>query len=643
MHGIAKSSRIAKSHRCGFTFTDVLIVAVVVGLLICILTPAILSFRERSRLNACQQNLREIGAGLAQYHEVHRSFPPAAVWRGDGLRTIMLKDVEQIDLITYENWSQLILPQVGLADIAAKFDASQPIMAVVNESGRMTSISKYNCPADYFNRSDNLYAYQMRPDSDSVVSLARGNYAINGGTQNLRYHPETPAQPRFDGLQIVLDHKNRRFEFVGNGIAGINRSFSDSDFQNGKSTLVAVEEIRAGIHPIDPRGVWSLGQIGGSITFAHGVSSDDYGPNNQWDRADDILGCQRLHETLGSETLLKERMPCVHYADQNNQATARSLHANGVNVLFLDGAVRFVNDHVDPGLWHVMHSRETPASLLEDSIPVRLGPYQPPSDAVAELPTLLERKPGEVVTNSIGMGLVVIPSGEFVMGIPDVGFGVAPPECPPHKVSITYSFLLGQHEVTQSQFERIMRRNPSFHNSEMASVANTTEFPVESVSWDDAAEFCKRLSVLPEEVSAGRRYRLPTEAEWEYACRAGQQMPHNLSTHRRADDDSGENAGMIPSLPISRVGSYRPNSFGVYDMRGNVWEWTNDWFDRSYYSRSPSKDPQGPASGFIKVVRGGDWTFVGEPCHINYAMTPPWKASPYLGFRVVCVLFRESE
>ena len=262
-----------------------------------------------------------------------------------------------------------------------------------------------------------------------------------------------------------------------------------------------------------------------------------------------------------------------------------------------------------------MHSRETPAEVLADGFDERLAvtdyPDAVPSEAAA--PEAQAARDADVPPprNSIGMPFVLVPAGEFVMGLPDAGIGQAPPESPAHQVEITRPFHLGQFEVTQLEYASVMKTNPSWHSEAEDGKGPTAEerakLPVEQVTWNDAAEFCRRLSDLSAEKAARRTYRLPTEAEWEYACRGGKAGPYMWRGRRAPDDESGENAGVRPSLPIAPVGSYPPNKFGLHDMRGNVWEWCADWFDRDYYLRSPERDPQGPADGYLKVVRGGDW------------------------------------
>ncbi|OYV91581.1 MAG: hypothetical protein B7Z73_05415, partial [Planctomycetia bacterium 21-64-5] len=466
------------------------------------------------------------------------------------------------------------------------------------------------------------------------------------GTHSIKFLPESASQPRGESMQLVLDHDRRLFRAMGTGVAGINQCLRLSDFVNGQATLAAIDEIRAGVHPLDLRGVWALGHIGSSITWAHGVVGDDGGPNNQWDRADDILDCGRLHKAVGSDRLEELGMPCAWYVDRSQEVTARSQHPGGVHVLFVDGAARFVADGVDRGLWHVMHSRETPGEVLaeidesswgglssEDGLP---RPSPLPRDGLGR-PSSGSRPTMARFVNSLGMRFVTVPAGTFTMGVPDVGNNApAPPECPPHEVKISRAFWLGEHEVTQAQYESVMGHNPSHHLADVAGVESTDDFPVENVTWYDGAEFCRRLSEAPEEKAEHRRYRLPTEAEWEYACRAGKSEAYRWTTRRMPDDKSGEAAGIEPALPVANVGGYPANAFGLHDMRGNVWEWCGDWFDRAYYRRSPLADPRGPAEGYLKVVRGSDWIFVGEVCRINYPIMSPWRKSPFVGFRVVC-------
>lgn len=625
--------------RQGFTRFELLLVLVLLVLLAAISFPAILTSREMARRTNCAFQMKQLGSALLQYQSSYQYLPPAAVWHPPaGMQSLMLNQSRRIDLISHQNWAQLLLPFLNHAALAQKFNSHQPLGTEANRAPRMTPLPEMSCGSDSNNTTANPYRFQLERDSDLHVEFARGNYAINLGTQCHRPIPGTSDRPAGEGVEILIDEQQRSFEYTGTGIAGINHCYRLADFDNGQGTLVALDEVRAGIHPLDPRGVWSLGQIGGSITSAHGVSGDAYAPNHLWDRADDLLGCGRLHDTVGPETLLTEKMPCAHYIDRNDQATARSRHPDGVNALFVDGTVRFVSNRVDRGLWHVMHSRETPAAVLAKDFFQRLDHVSPPADAVPEafLATGYEPTPGTTFRNSVGMDFVALPAGEFDMGIPDVGNGgPPPPECPVHSVRITRSVWMGQHEVTQHEFETVMGFNPSYHRDASAEDFDSGKFPVEQVTWHDAAEFCQRLAQRPEELAASRHYRLPTEAEWEYACREGRSEPYDWRSASNNPRINGESGGLSP-LPVTAVGSYPPNSFGLHDMRGNVWEWCSDWFDRTYYSRSPGVDPQGPATGYLKVLRGGDWIFVGEVCRINYPILPPTKSSRFLGFRVVC-------
>ncbi|MGB0597930.1 MAG: formylglycine-generating enzyme family protein, partial [Rubripirellula sp.] len=221
------------------------------------------------------------------------------------------------------------------------------------------------------------------------------------------------------------------------------------------------------------------------------------------------------------------------------------------------------------------------------------------------------------LTNSIGMKLRVVPSGTFTMGEGNNA----------HEVTLAKPFTIGVHEVTQDQYQKVMDANPSkfkgFRN------------PVEMVAWNDANEFCRRLSLLPREKRAGRVYRLPTEAEWEFACRAG-----TTTTSSFGDDESlmsryawsGENSGSKPHP----VGSKLANPFGLYDMHGNVWEWCQDW--HGDYPNFAETDPKGAVSGLKRVGRGGSWYGPAERCLSAYrSRSDPSSRFISGGFRVACV------
>jgi formylglycine-generating enzyme required for sulfatase activity len=204
----------------------------------------------------------------------------------------------------------------------------------------------------------------------------------------------------------------------------------------------------------------------------------------------------------------------------------------------------------------------------------------------------------------VTMNMVAIKTGKFMMGSPD-GQG-ANSERPVHPVEITEPFWLGQTEVTQAQWQAVMGNNPSDRKG--------SDRPVVKVSWNDATEFCKRLSE-----KTGMKFRLPTEAEWEYACRGGTTTAfHGFTGYLSGTNDYTlvgniawflENRGAwgTPTYGTKAVGQKAANGFGLHDMSGNVWEFVNDWYSSSYYASSPSSNPTGPASGSSRVIRGGSW------------------------------------
>ena len=294
------------------------------------------------------------------------------------------------------------------------------------------------------------------------------------------------------------------------------------------------------------------------------------------------------------------------------------------------------------------------------------------------------------VVNSIGMKLVEIPAGEFMMGthalrselfrdFPFAQKQLFEGEFPAHRVRITKPFLMGQHEVTLAQFQTFreaanyqidaetdgkpssgyldginLTQSDKFRPWEPVSWKAEPDHPVVFVSWNDATAFCKWLSEKEQAT-----YRLPTEAEWEYACRAGSKSrysfgdePEDLVQYGNVFDFD-RIAALYPQLkgknlktsyPAGRdgyvwtapIGSFKPNAFGLYDMHGNAWEWCSDWYVENYYKGSPVDDPKGPAQGAVRAMRGGGFDNVAaQQRNAIRAGADPSTRGAVSGFRIV--------
>ena len=250
-------------------------------------------------------------------------------------------------------------------------------------------------------------------------------------------------------------------------------------------------------------------------------------------------------------------------------------------------------------------------------------------------------QPPRTTTNSIGMKLVLIPKGTFLMGSPPSERGSEDER--QHKVTITKDYYLSAFEVTQAQYEKVMGKNPSHFQGDRVAErhpetgrvvrdVDSANHPVDSVSYDDAVEFCKKLSELPDEKKVGRVYRLPTEAEWEYACRAGSKTALSIGESAKF---LGDYAWFDANCKKQThpVGEKKPNTWGLYDMRGNVWEWCSDWYGE--YPKGAVNNPIGPEQGSIRVFRGGSWFNLPAICRsaIRDGNTPSIRFDG-LGFRV---------
>jgi formylglycine-generating enzyme required for sulfatase activity len=235
-------------------------------------------------------------------------------------------------------------------------------------------------------------------------------------------------------------------------------------------------------------------------------------------------------------------------------------------------------------------------------------------------------------TNNIGVEFVLIPAGTFMMGTPieqlDAIAGGDQDyrnriehETPQHQVEISQPFYLGKYPVTQRQWEMVMGATPSRFKGD--------NLPVERVSWNDVQAFIKKLN----EREGVDHYRLPSEAEWEYACRAG-----STGLYSFGDDAArlGEYAWYKENSDEKThpVGEKKPNTWGLYDMHGNVWEWVQDRYDENYYQNSLNVDPQGPNAGAFRVYRGGSWSAPAlfARSAVRFASLPGVRIG-YLGFR----------
>src|SRR5262245_14285699 len=302
------------------------------------------------------------------------------------------------------------------------------------------------------------------------------------------------------------------------------------------------------------------------------------------------------------------------------------------------------------------------------------APYRGPPTGFA----LVERFEGDVnfvprvILNSLDMQMVLIPNGKFAMGSPRDEEDRLDEEVQ-HEVEITRPFYMGRHEVTVGQFKEFVKdakyvteaekdgkggrgfdgkefvQKPEFTWKKLHFAQGDYE-PVTVVSWNDAVAFCEWLSK-----KEGRTYRLPTEAEWEYACRAGTKTRFN--TGEKEDDlkvagniaDASLKAkwndcfwamGWDDGYPFTAViGRFKANAWGLNDMHGNVWEWCSDWYAEDYYGKSPGQDPQGPAGGKERVVRGGAWSTQPKFCRSAFRdWHEPGYRSDCVGFRVVAVV-----
>ncbi|WP_444332151.1 formylglycine-generating enzyme family protein, partial [Odoribacter laneus] len=229
-------------------------------------------------------------------------------------------------------------------------------------------------------------------------------------------------------------------------------------------------------------------------------------------------------------------------------------------------------------------------------------------------------KQKEILSRLVG-NMVKVDGGRFQMGgTPEQGSDADDWEKPVHEVTLS-DYYMGKYEVRQSEWEAVMGNNPSYFKG--------ADLPVEQVSWEDCHKFIRRLNAL-----TGLSFKLPTEAQWEYAARGGRLSKGYKYSGSNNLGEVGwywSNSGNC----THRVGEKQPNELGLYDMSGNVWEWCEDWYGG--YSVTSQRDPSGATSGSRRVNRGGCWINVARSCRVSYRnYIMPDDRGDYLGFRLVC-------
>jgi prepilin-type N-terminal cleavage/methylation domain-containing protein len=350
---------VKRTHR-GFTLVELLVVLAIIGLLVGLLVPAVQQIRESARRVQCKNHLKQLGLALHNYHDAHGLLPPAVVLSGQGepygLGALPLGTFDRVAMgispgtepdRVMANWVMLLLPFLDQANLYRRFDPHRPVDDIVNAAGRVASLPVMKCPSD---------GYQDRPYERGLLAgssghtYGRGNYGMNLGPNPPCFRFQARCPQGFETGTADLAGTNATL--WGGGVGGFNVSLGLRDVPVGLSNLIAVEELRAGIDPIDPRGTWALGMVGASLTAVH-----PNGPNTI-DHPDGITSCTMLTLTYSSRELERLGMPCGDAPIPSNfAATARSQHAGLVHVLRLDGSVDAIGNTVSADLWTQLHSR----------------------------------------------------------------------------------------------------------------------------------------------------------------------------------------------------------------------------------------------------------------------------------------------
>jgi prepilin-type N-terminal cleavage/methylation domain-containing protein len=327
--------------RAAFTLVELLVVITIIGILVSLLLPAVQSAREAARRAQCQNNLKQLGLAVLSYEQGNDQFPPASLW-------FKASDMDAQNNGNFAaNWVIMILPMIEQQGLYNSFDFSKSIADAANRQARGTRLTLMLCPTD----SDaNRVPYSGKSGSSQTGNhgdnWARGNYGANGslGFQASGYCGYGGVA--WSCASPIANWKHPQ----GRGVMGANFSVKMSQIRDGASNTMMLEELRAGVVPVDCRGVWAMSGAGPSSVWAHGYLGDACGPNARWGGSDDTAGCSEAQEAVGGEAnLARMGMSCYSGTSTypNRQAAPRSSHAGGLFVCFCDGSVHWISNNIE--------------------------------------------------------------------------------------------------------------------------------------------------------------------------------------------------------------------------------------------------------------------------------------------------------
>lgn len=315
-----------------FTLVELLVVIAIIAVLLGLILPAIQSARETARRLTCRSNLRQLALAVLNYESVKKAFPPS-------IRAVAGSDPAGPDAAARrETWAILILPFIEEQPLFNAFTLTVSPSDPVNAGPRSTRIPTLLCPSDTYNATPFMGTQGVETNAWGD-DWARANYAANGALGSLHLYAWDTASTH-SGWQ---KHTHK-------GMMGFNTAVRISEVVDGCSHTAMLTEVRVGITPYDPRGVWALGAAGSSSLWAHGgISGDDYGPNCSEPYADDTFNCDQMTRASGGvEALVRLNMGCCeHPPGEAGQGTSRSMHRGGIFAAMADGSVHWIDDYID--------------------------------------------------------------------------------------------------------------------------------------------------------------------------------------------------------------------------------------------------------------------------------------------------------